>query len=493
MSFFTPDIFLRPELLFGAGLAIVPILLHFLMRTKPKKLIFPALRLIQNRRKSNVRRLKLRHLWLLLLRIAVIVLIVLAIARPSLPAANYSLTGTETATLLGILVLAVGAYFALMTRWRKERIPHHAFIYRRSLLRGGTGVAIALLLLLLVFWPYQRRIAAEIEAPAAELTEDLPIAAVFVFDTSLSMEYRYEGKTRLEQAQKIAADYLSKLPTASRVAVGGTTADEPFPFREDLTVARGDVQSLRTSAVSLPINQRVRQALAAQEQDYGRTLDAQTAVPAENRQDQFLREIYIFTDLSETAWRKSASKLLREELNRLKFINVYVIDLSVEKPQNAMIESLKLSSQTIPLGSPLSVDVTLSATGTEEINQTVEILATNAAGKEVPQGKRTVRLKPGEPIVETFQLTDLSQPFAQGQVRLGSGDPLDADNRRYFTVGVQFPPRVLIISGEKGDGDYLKNPSPRPNWKSWAVLRFAWINTPQIGWTRISKSLAIMR
>ena len=197
-----------------------------------------------------------------------------------------------------------------MTRWRKERLPHHELIYRRSVLRGGTGLAIAMLLLLFVFWPYQRRIAAEIEAPAAELTEDLPIAAVFVFDTSLSMDYRFEGKTRLEQAQKIATDYLSKLPTASRVAVGGTKADDPFAFREDLTVARGDVQSLRTSAVSVPINQRVRQALRAQEQDYGRTLDAQTAVPAENRQDQFLREIYIFTDLSESAWRKNASKLL---------------------------------------------------------------------------------------------------------------------------------------------------------------------------------------
>ena len=66
MSFFTPDIFLRPGLLFGAAFALVPILLHLLMRTKPKKLIFPALRLIQNRRKNNVRRLKLRHLWLLL-------------------------------------------------------------------------------------------------------------------------------------------------------------------------------------------------------------------------------------------------------------------------------------------------------------------------------------------------------------------------------------------------------------------------------------------
>ncbi len=148
-----------------------------------------------------------------------------------------------------------------MTRWRKERMPHHAFIYRRSLLRGGTGVFLVLCLLLFVFWPYQQRIAAEISAPAAELNEDLPIAAVFLFDTSLSMEYRHEGDTRLEQAQKFAAKYLSKLPTASRVAVGGTKADEPLSFREDLTVARGDVQSLKTAAVSVPLNQRVREAL----------------------------------------------------------------------------------------------------------------------------------------------------------------------------------------------------------------------------------------
>jgi hypothetical protein len=458
LSFFTPEIFLRPELLFGAALAIIPILLHLLMRSKPKKLLFPALRLIQQRKKNNVRRLQLRHLWLLILRILVIVLIVLAIARPSLPAANYSLTGTETLALIGIVLLAAGAYFGLMTRWKKARLPHHAFIYRRSLLRGGTGVMIVLLLLLLVFWPYQKRIAAEIEAPAAELTEDLPIAAVFLFDTSLSMDYRHEGQTRLEQAQDIAVEYLSQLPTASRVAVGGTANDEPFSFREDLIVARGDVESLKTSAVSVPLDQRVREALRAQEQDLGRTLESQASIPEESRQDQFLREIYIFTDLSQTAWKKSAVKLLKEELERLKFVNIYVIDLSIENPQNVVVESLTLSSQSIPVGTPLSVDVTLSATGQEEVQQTVEIIATNASGEEVVQGKRSVTLQPGEKVQESFQLSDLAQPFAQGEVRLVGGDPLNADNRRFFTVGTQLPPRILIVSGEEGEGEYLKAP-----------------------------------
>lgn len=456
MSFFTPEIFLRPELLFGAGLAIIPILLHLLMRSKPKKLLFPALRLIQLRKKNNVRRMQLRHLWLLLLRILVIVLIVLAIARPSLPAANYSLTAGETAMLVGIVLLAAGAYFGLMTRWKKDRLPHHAFIYRRSLLRGGTGVLIVLLLLLFVFWPYQQRISAEIEAPAAELTEDLPIAAVFLFDTSLSMDYRHEGKTRLEEAQQIAVEYLSQLPLASRVAVGGTANDEPLSFREDLIVARGDVESLKTSAVSVPLDQRIREAQRAQEQDYGRTLESQANIPEENRQDQFLREIYLFTDLSQTAWKKGAAKQIQEELERLKFINIYVIDLSVEDPQNVVVESLNLSSQSIPVGTPLSVDVTLSATGLEEVQQTVEIVATNAAGDQVVQGKRSITLKPGEKVQESFQLSDLAQPFSQGEVRLVGGDPLNADNRRFFTVGTQLPPRILIVSGEEDEGVLLK-------------------------------------
>ncbi len=148
--------------------------------------------------------------------------------------------------------------------------------------------------------------------------------------------------------------------------------------------------------------------------------------------------------------------MLQKELERLKFINIYVIDLSVENPKNVTLGSLKLSSQSIPVGTPLSVDVTVSAVGSEEIQQTVEILATNAAGELVTQGKRSVRIKPEQKVEESFQLTDLAQPFSQGEVRLGTGDPLDVDNRRYFTVGTKLPPRILIVSGQKDDGFYLK-------------------------------------
>ena len=60
----------------------IPIVLHLAMRERPRKLEFPALRFLQIRRESNRRRLKLRHLFLLLLRCLVIVLLAFAVARP---------------------------------------------------------------------------------------------------------------------------------------------------------------------------------------------------------------------------------------------------------------------------------------------------------------------------------------------------------------------------------------------------------------------------
>ncbi|MCE5269596.1 MAG: BatA and WFA domain-containing protein [Planctomycetaceae bacterium] len=75
--------FLHLSLLAGSVLIAVPIVLHLIMRKKPTRLEFPAIRFIQTRHDANRRRLKLRHLLLLLLRAAIIGLLAFALARPS--------------------------------------------------------------------------------------------------------------------------------------------------------------------------------------------------------------------------------------------------------------------------------------------------------------------------------------------------------------------------------------------------------------------------
>jgi hypothetical protein len=86
--------FLSPLLLGGAALVAAPIILHMVMRRTPVPHTFPALRFLQQRAIANRRRLQLSHLLLLLLRMAAILLLALALARPVLRGAGW-LPGTE--------------------------------------------------------------------------------------------------------------------------------------------------------------------------------------------------------------------------------------------------------------------------------------------------------------------------------------------------------------------------------------------------------------
>src|SRR5437773_2694698 len=77
--------FLHPLALVGLAAAAIPALLHLLERRVPPEAEFPPLRYLSEAERQNARRLKLRHLLLLLLRTALIVLLVLAAARPLFP------------------------------------------------------------------------------------------------------------------------------------------------------------------------------------------------------------------------------------------------------------------------------------------------------------------------------------------------------------------------------------------------------------------------
>src|SRR5664280_2141067 len=94
--------FVNLSLLAGSVLIAVPILLHLIMRRRPTLLEFPALRFIQKRHDMNRRRLRLRHLLLLLLRAGAIALLAFALARPSVKLAGA--VGSQEAPVAAALV-----------------------------------------------------------------------------------------------------------------------------------------------------------------------------------------------------------------------------------------------------------------------------------------------------------------------------------------------------------------------------------------------------
>src|SRR3954452_21181418 len=98
--------FVNISLLLGGALVAIPVVLHLIMRQKPKQLLFPALRFIHERRLANQRRLQLRHWLLLALRCGAIGLLVVALARPSV--ASGALSVWIAAGLLACLAASAG-------------------------------------------------------------------------------------------------------------------------------------------------------------------------------------------------------------------------------------------------------------------------------------------------------------------------------------------------------------------------------------------------
>ncbi len=445
----------HPLLLYGLALTAVPVVLHLLLRARPKRLPFPALRLIQLRRRQNVQRLQLRHFLLLLARMAAVALIVLAVARLSVPAADYSLTGRDI--LGGLLVpgCLAALYMGLVRGWRRK-LPPHALAHRRSLLRAGLCLVGGLLFALLVAWPYQRRIAASVTQPTITANQNLPVAAVLLFDSSLSMQYRFESKTRLEAAQEIARRHVSGLPYGSKVAVADSASDGPIRFQSDLGGAPARIAAVAVQPASRPLNDRLEAAVELQIEDHERTAaDAGSDSNHSSASDGLVREIYLLTDLAASGWRPDQTHRLKAQLARNPYVNVYLVDVGLTPAANVGLTGLLLSDPTLPLGSDLTIRGTVAATGLGDAERTIELYLVNDAGKLVKQGQEAVHIKGDTTAQVEFAVQGLTGPIRQGELRMASSDPLGFDDVRYFTVQVQAPPEVLIVADSRANARFV--------------------------------------
>jgi len=450
---------LNPAILYSLVIAAIPVILHALMRAKPKRLPFPALRLLQLRRKTSVRRLRLKHFWLMLLRILVLAGLIFAIARPTLPSANYNPTPIELATLVGIALAAVAADRLVRRWWTRQRLPAHRVESRQSFLRSGLIVGVILLSLLAVAWPYQRRIAAEISSPLTNASANLPAAAVFLFDTSLSMGYRQENLTRLEAAQNLARAHLESLPQGSRVAIAETGNSLPISIPDSLLSIRDQIASLKISNTRVPLDERLRSALAGQESHFKRVRQELPAAEDDPNSDRFIREIYVFTDLARTSWSQSGTELLKREMERLSFVRVYFVDVGVLEPKNLAISKIELSDISMIRGGELQLKATVTGSGVPAgTRRMVEMSILNAVGDYVPQQQKSVEVDPGTTgSVAEFSLGPLQGNVVQGRFsfsRDDATDPLEVDDSRYFSVRVTSPTRVLVVSERVAESRY---------------------------------------
>src|SRR6266702_2435601 len=136
--------FLHPLALIGLAAAAIPALLHLLERRVPPEAEFPPIRYLSEAERQNARRLKLRHLLLLILRTALIALIVMAAARPLVRSRAAGGGGVHEPTAL-VLILDNSPSSGAVVDGR-PLLARLKSVARASIARAGSGDRVWLML-----------------------------------------------------------------------------------------------------------------------------------------------------------------------------------------------------------------------------------------------------------------------------------------------------------------------------------------------------------
>src|SRR5262245_6775663 len=327
----------------GAALAVIPVILHLVLKQKPKHEMFPALRLIRQRHRVNLRKVQIRHWLLLAMRMLLIALMAMALARPSIHGASF--------------------------------IPD----------------------------------------------QQAPVAAALVFDTSLSMEYRIQDRTRLEDAQAIAKGLHKEFPDGSEVLVLDS-AEPTARFFPELSLAQQRIDSLRLRPRASSLNQAIIEACRGL---------------GENERTR--KEIYLFTDLTTGCLSREGANEIKSALDSVKGgAAVYILNVGATEPKNVFISEASVSAEVLPANSDARVRATV-----QDVGQGEEVLLEFQLDDET-RGSQQLALGKGQAGRVEFALPGLRPGIYRGKLILRNGGGLKFDDERFLAIEVRPVTRVLI-------------------------------------------------
>lgn len=408
----------------GGLLLAVPIILHFLMRPKPKEMIFPALKFIKRKQMKNRRQMRVRHVVLLLLRCLLILVIAAALAGPTVAAGSYS--NWLTLGLIGFATLIVGGLLAL------------------SWLRKGSNrlLNVVLGVLLLGILVYGNWVAFQLwqddTTPIVGNNQD-PVAAVLIVDTSPRMLYERDNQSSLSKAKELGQWLISQFPLDSQVSILFTDGDAPF-FSVDVAAAQKRLETSQVSYTSTSIPGTISEALS---------LIKST--------DLERKEVYVLSDLTQRSWSGADSEKIKKQLEEERS-TVYVLDVGTENPVNVSVNAIRLESSSLTSNSTLRIEADLLCRG-PAVQRTVRMqlekrdegLPVFRDGKAAwPEGgwkyDEIVSLSENGAQTLEFQTSQDFEPgIHHGKIEILGDDGLSIDDAKYFTFEVREAWRVLLI------------------------------------------------
>src|SRR3954447_10172352 len=241
--------FLTPLFLAGLGAIAIPVLIHLIQREKKRVIEFPSLMFVRRIPYQSVRRRRIRHWALLLMRAAAIALIVAAFARPFTRQGNLAAASGGGAREI-VILLDQSASMGYGDHWTRAKDA------ARTVVRGLGSDDRATLVL------FNKNAEENMRATADRTRLESAINAARVGS----------GATRYGPALKLAESILARSPIKRRDVVlisdfqrSGWTGSEEVRFPEGITISTVSVASPGTTNLAVPSVAFARASFSGQE------------------------------------------------------------------------------------------------------------------------------------------------------------------------------------------------------------------------------------
>ena len=311
----------------------------------------------------------------------------------------------------------------LKTNQRKLRLRHFILLAMRMLL-------IALFCLTL----YQPTFKSE----RLNFSGEQPVAVVIVIDTTPSMGYVSNDKTRLDEARRRALELLEELPAKSPIAIIDTSdLNGHWLPVGDKNAARRRIEELKETKGGQPVSSAVAVAYTLLAK-----VDQETEAP-----DPLPKLVAVFTDRTVASWDPARTDDLKKFRETVKPPPTEVIiDFGVDAPANVGILSAEMKPQVIGANQAANVTVTVGAVGSDRPVDVTVIAKLDGAAKSE---SKAVTVPPGQQRSLAFEFRDLKPGLHQVEFRLAADDKLAADNTRFLTFKVGEARRILTITDDR--------------------------------------------
>jgi hypothetical protein len=362
--------------------------------------------------------------------------------------------------LLGAALVGLPILLHLIMKQEPKRLPFPAFRFLKQQLKTNQRklrlrhfILLALRMLLIALFCltlYQPTLQSE----RLPLRGEQPVAVVLVIDTSPSMGYSANDKTRLEDARRRALELLDELPDRSQVAVVPTG----LPASSE-TVAGLAGTWLRSPADARKLLEHLKEPVAGEPLPAAiatayqllRTVDQESEAA-----EPLPRLVAVFTDRAAACWdpsRLDDLKKLRDGIPDPRPMHA-VFDVGVDQPANVAILAAQMKPQVIPASQSAVVSVTVGAVG-PDVEAVVRAKLVSPGPAERVE-KKPVPVPGGQTRGVVFEFRNLAPGLHQLELRLEADDRLTFDNTRFLTFRVAEPRKILTIADDPTDAEFWR-------------------------------------